>query len=414
MAKPGRRGTTRLAGIEGLRAVAALSILALHSMVDVQARADLGWPGRWLALILPAGLTLFFVLSGFLLFRPIASAILRDAELPHVGRYLISRALRIVPAYVVILLVAALVLGAVRVEPSKFAYGYLTEPVTLAKNLLLVQNYSPSTVVTGIPASWSLQVEVAFYLLLPILAAPAARLAAGRQVGARIGAALLPAALLLVIGLAGKAWAAATYDAADPWAQEWGATWHAVLERSILASADLFAFGMAAAVLTAAATQGLISPRRVRAAGGRIVAYVLPLAVLVRPALDDRVFTSAMAFAFAGLVAWMTLPAETPPRLVRALERRPLVFVGVISYSVYLWHQPVIFALDDQGLLATGRAGVALNVTLVSAVTLVLAAVTYRLVEAPAIAARRRFSGRRAREVAAIPRPEPVADAPSA
>jgi peptidoglycan/LPS O-acetylase OafA/YrhL len=381
-------GDRRLAGIEGLRACAALSVLTCHVVNDhPRGGSQLGAVGVWLAWWLGAGLTLFFALSGFLLFRPIAAAIVDGRELPDVGRYLRRRALRILPAYWVILLVVALGLGAAHVAPTAYAYGYLTDPATLGKDMLLVQGYSPSSMLTGIAPGWSLCAEVVFYILLPLLALPASRLAAGRGPRGRLVAALLPAGMLFVVGTTGKLWAAATFDPANGWNQSWGATWHAVLERSFLASADLFAFGMVAAVITIAAARGLVQVSLVRAVGGRLALWLIPLAVLFCPLLDARLYNSLMGLAFAGLLTSVTLPAERGvPRLVRALERRPVVLIGVISYSIYLWHQPITIAVERHGLAVPGAAGVAVNLSVVIAVTIALATVTYRFVERPAMA----------------------------
>ena len=92
-----RSGGSRLVGIEGLRALAACSVLVFHSWLYASpdgGRADVGA----LSHVLPDfafGVILFFTLSGFLLYRPFAAAAIRGQRGPEIRRYLRNRALRI-------------------------------------------------------------------------------------------------------------------------------------------------------------------------------------------------------------------------------------------------------------------------------------------------------------------------------
>jgi peptidoglycan/LPS O-acetylase OafA/YrhL len=74
------------------------------------------------------------------------------------------------------------------------------------------------------------------------------------------------------------------------------------------------------------------------------------------------------------------------------LETRALVSTGVVSYSIFLWHQPLLRWFSAHGLLRADAAGCLTNVVLAAAVTGLLSAGTYLLVEAPAL--RRRVRGR--------------------
>jgi peptidoglycan/LPS O-acetylase OafA/YrhL len=97
--------------------------------------------------------------------------------------------------------------------------------------------------------------------------------------------------------------------------------------------------------------------------------------------------------AAAMLVVAVVLPSPTggPSRLSEALEARPLRYLGLVSYSVYLWHVPVLFWLDRHGLTyGDDTAGLMANLALVTAVSVALASVTFRLVERPAMNAKRR------------------------
>jgi peptidoglycan/LPS O-acetylase OafA/YrhL len=88
------------------------------------------------------------------------------------------------------------------------------------------------------------------------------------------------------------------------------------------------------------------------------------------------------------------------------LETRVLVAIGVVSYSVFLWHEPLIRSLTDAGVTFDGTKGFAANVLLVFAVTMLLAALTYRYVERPALLRKQRV-----REPEEVPR-EQVQAAP--
>ena len=239
---------SRLEGIEGLRALAAGSVLVSHAWLysSPSGRAeDIGPLTRFLP-DLSFGVILFFTLSGFLLYRPFASAVLRGDPLPSPRKYFRNRALRILPAYWVILLVCALVLQSVLIRSSgELENGGLFEPALLSWTALLAQDYAPQTLLMGIGPAWSLAVEVVFYLILPLLALMAWAL--GRKATTRSRrrlAVLAPVALMLVIGLSGKAAAAYLVPPLHSY-EGWDANWHSVLERSFWCQADLFAFGMA-------------------------------------------------------------------------------------------------------------------------------------------------------------------------
>jgi peptidoglycan/LPS O-acetylase OafA/YrhL len=347
---------------------------------------------------------LFFGLSGFLLYWPFAGAIVRAHRGPRATRYLRNRALRILPAYWVILAIAALVLDTV-LRPGG-SVGTLTDPLLLLESMLFVQNYDPDQVVTGIGPAWSLNVEVVFYLLLPLLAWAAIALARRTS---RVAAALAPAAFLLLVGLAGKAIAAWVVPPARPF-DGWENDWHSVIERSFLGQADLFAFGMALAVVRVLWEDGRLQlPRRWR--GTTLVGALAALAVVVTTFTDDGVqmsyspWNTVVALDLALLLAVVVLPAREPGHhaggAVRTLEWRPLVLAGVVSYSVFLWHEPLIRWLADHDLTFEGRTGFVVTLALTASVTFALSAATYRWVEAPSLRLKRRSTTAAQEEAAA-------------
>jgi peptidoglycan/LPS O-acetylase OafA/YrhL len=303
------------------------------------------------------------------------------------------------PAYWVILFVCAIVLGSVdyRTAAHELVIGRVVDPQLLARTALLLQDYDPNTLLSGIGPAWSLAVEVVFYLTLPLLAALGMALAANRPSRrSRRWAALAPAALMLLTGITGKAVARFAVPPTAPY-EGWVSNWHSVLERSMLMQADLFAFGMALAVIHIDFEDGLLRlsqwwRRAIVAACGTAV---LVIGVFGDGALSYSPENTLAAAACTGLLALVVLPTVDgqPSRLVHVLESRPLVAVGVISYSVFLWHVPLIRWLERHGLTVDGRRGMLFNLIVIGIITAVASMLTYRFVEAPAL----RF-GRRPRD----------------
>jgi peptidoglycan/LPS O-acetylase OafA/YrhL len=392
-----------LRGIEGLRALAACSVVAYHSWLYSTPGGSpvQSWPLTPILSNLAFGVILFFTLSGFLLYRPFAASIMRGNPLPSARRYLRNRALRIIPAYLAILFLVALVLQSALTHGSggTLRSGALTQPRLLTENALLVQGYQPGSLLTGIGPAWSLAVECVFYLLLPGIALLGWLLAGStaRQRRRRI-AALAPALLLLVVGISGKLVAAHAFD---PGAYHgWKADWQSVVERSFWCQADLFAFGMALAVVRVDAENGITRFAR----GLRFVAAPLALAAgalsLRMTTLSDELgfslYNTLMAVGFACLLALVVLPPRRAnvPILVRILETRPFVWAGLISYSVFLWHEPIVRWLEGHGLTATGTAGLVGNTLLLLTLTVALSTLTYRWIELPALRQKGRASRR--------------------
>lgn len=401
---PAARSGGRVVGIEGLRAIAATSILVYHVWLysSPSGRVELGYASRFALPHLPAGVTLFFALSGYLLYRPVAASLLATGGVPNVRNYLRNRALRILPAYWVVLAATAVVLPAalLRLSRSDLVLDRLVvRPDALLANALLAQNYLPASLDSGIGPTWSLAVEVVFYLTLPALGALAA--SCFRRAGSsrsQVLALLLPPAALLLLGALGKA--ASTWL---PVGQVYPA--HEIISRSFLSNADLFAPGMALAVLHVLVREGRVRlPRQWAALAWAALAADVAAVVL----LTDRgvlwrwgvlnPYQRLTALACVLLVALVVLPrpaASRPARLARFLDRRPLVLCGLASYSLFLWHEPITRLLAARGLTVDGRVGLVVNLGLVALVAGLLAAATYAFVERPALARKASSTGPR-------------------
>ena len=380
---------SRLSGIEGLRGFAAFSVLCFHVMLVLRANDQVRLSVDPLAGLFAHGLTLFFVLSGFLLYRPYVQAVLRDRPLPQPGEFLRNRALRIWPAYLVILLIVGFVLGLARIDAyssgsmdaQAAALGRFDNLWMFLANALLVQGWVPDYMQTGLVVSWSLVAEVSFYLLLPPLGFLAARLA---RHAPRLLAAIVPVLLLGMVGLLGR-FTTLYYALQQPVADRTdfvaGPTWSAVVYRGILGQGDLFAAGMAAAVLVVAVQSS--SARGLRMGAWLVMAAVSVCAVFVGGGEFAMPFVGLF---FAGGIALLQLPAPSVPlrSLTRFLELAPIKAAGLCSYSVYLWHCTPIWLLrlhtDVRFSTPTQLLGC---IAIVAVATYVLSWITYRWVELP-------------------------------
>jgi peptidoglycan/LPS O-acetylase OafA/YrhL len=288
--------------------------------------------------------------------------------------------------------------GVVRSSATSVGLANLaTHPSVLLLNVGLIQNYVPGTVITGIPPAWTLCVEAVFYLSLPALAWIAARVAGRtRHARDRVLAALVPSTLMLAIGLSGKLAAWHLVPAHGGPAPGWQGDWHSVLVRSFWAQADLFAFGMALAVVWVGVDAGFVRlPARWRIAA---LVCLVPIAWSTTrfgegQVLGDSIWATVLAVGCAIVVALVVIDhRDGRSMVVRLLEIRVLTGIGLVSYSLYLWHEPLARWLSARGWTMGGRWGFIANVAMVYALALGLAALTYVLVERPALRRKRRSS----------------------
>lgn len=166
--------TRRAAGLDGLRALAALSVLCFHVwLYGFDHPSAVVRDSLFDKLMFEArlGLVFFFVLSGYLLYRAFARAALTGEQRVDVRRYARRRLARIVPAYYVATVGAIALLWGARGTPGV----RLPAASDLPLFAVFGQNYSLDTIMRLNPVTWTLCVEVAFYVLLPLLGALAWR-----------------------------------------------------------------------------------------------------------------------------------------------------------------------------------------------------------------------------------------------
>lgn len=359
----------RYAELEGYRGIAALAIVVYH----VYQYAVTGDPGLFtdsaagigtLLGGLDALVNLFFVLSAFLLTLPYARSALAGQRAPSGRAFLVRRAARVVPLY----LVAVLVVWAFRnpVLPGDWA--------DLVQHLTFTQVFDDERIFFTIGPAWSLAVEVHFYLLLAVLGHVAVRACARLSPPQRLR--LLVGGLVL-LGVASLVWKGVARWVLDRPGDDWS-VWF-----GLPAKLDVFVLGMLLAV--AVATGGVALSQHTAVVLRVLGGVALVLAFVTRPggASEHVWFHSATGLAFALLLASSVLGPQD--RWVRLLGSAVPAFLGLVSYSLYLWHEPVLLALADLGLLPAQTSPLALPLGLLVTVplSLLVAWLSYWVVEWP-------------------------------
>ncbi|MDO8214103.1 acyltransferase [Conexibacter sp. CPCC 206217] len=390
-----RTTSDRSSAIDGLRGLAALSVLLFHAWLYTRVNVSASSRSTTLDYVVHEGrlgLVLFFVLSGFLLWRPFVAAARGRRPRPGTREYLVRRGARVVPAYYVALAGSIVLLWGARETPGV----RLPDAHLLPLFLVFAQNFNPGAVMKLDPPMWTLAIEVSFYLLLPLVALLALRLPRSRLVQTLVPLALLAFGVLWNVDIAGEG--------------------SIVAGKVLPAMLPYFALGM----LTALVLDG-------RRQFGRPVAYGLLAAGVALVAADALWQAHGAAVHSTSYVyrIWRDLPGAAGFALIVAvaagsagagtalLRVRPLAYFGTISYGVYLWHVPLLLTARHFGLLPLHT----LPAVLIALVlTIPVAAASWRWIEQPAIerartltrrwrapAAKRAGHGQRA-EVAA---PEP-------
>ena len=352
------RMQSRVAPLTGLRAVAAAAVCLTHAAFSTGHYTDDFVGHLWARFEI--GVPIFFALSGFLLFRPWVR-LLQDGtgHQPDLRRYAWHRFRRVVPAYWVVVVVVY-ALGLVRHEPNPSGGGV----DGLVRNLTFTQIYGFGHLRVGLTQAWSLAVEMAFYLALPLIGWVLTALLCryrwlpGRLLaGLATLAAITPVWIVIApsIELTARMW---------PPAYLW---W--------------FLAGMA---LTVAAAQARRWPRGATAAclAVALLAFVVsalpviggPPTMVPRSPVEAIVKSVLYLVIAAALIAPLGLAPQSRSPYHRLLGSRPMVWLGGISYEYFLVHLIVmdVLLLDVFGWRPfTGNIAVAFLAT--SAVSIPLA-----------------------------------------
>jgi peptidoglycan/LPS O-acetylase OafA/YrhL len=406
-ASPGIRGKALgfVQGFDGLRAIAALLVVVVHVGGDsgFTYRSKVGYyTARG-----EIGVSVFFLISGFLLYRPFVAAALAGRPGPGVRSYLVRRALRIIPLYWVALWVYYLFTG------WKSVHGISG----LLQNMFFLQIYSKDWIFHGITQAWSLCIEATFYLALPLWAA-GMRWWDRRRDGGRattpeavLKRELLALAVLYVASLVFRWWVVKYPTGPTQTARSWLPAW-----------SDHFALGMALAVVgTYVAQTGKLPAvlRWLTKPGADLASWIVAAAIFYLAARHVGLNTDPLRVGGAkvdlkrqvlyGLFGlFMLLPAVfgTPRTgaIRRLLASRVLALIGLVSYGVYLWHQLVIAEIQKHTSWKVLDSPFLELLVVVTVVTIAISAVSYVLVERPGIAVGHRWLLRQRERAAEHPR----------
>jgi peptidoglycan/LPS O-acetylase OafA/YrhL len=348
--------------LTGLRGVAAGAVLVFHlwQFAGKPEASLAGYPLHGLAQCGYLGVDLFFVLSGFLLGLPFLAAVRGLRRWPSLGTYLVRRARRVLPALWVQI---ALLFGLGWLVAGAPPFGLKTALV----HALFLQHLVRDAGVIN-PVYWTLPVEWWFYFTLPVLA-----------LGFRwMRWWILLAGVLLFVVLF-RLWCA-EWLAEGRW--DIGFNYGSIMH--LRARYDQFFLGVLAAWFHLAA------PAAARVRGALAGFALLGLLALV-PSLAARgdlfiradypwllahytvvgTLLAALVWGAAGSVRWLDA----------LLANRLVAWLGLISYSLYLWHYPVLSTVQRLGWLEPGRRSLGVLAALGGA--LLVSWLSYRFVERP-------------------------------
>ena len=350
--KPGRRAAAvRAPGLDGVRALAVLAVLVFHQDIPIA-------PAGFL------GVDVFFVLSGYLITDLLARQWEAGGRIDLRG-FWIRRAGRLLPALAVMILAVTAAVAVIAPGQASALRPALLGAVTYTSNWSQAAGHQSYFATFGPSAPlqhlWSLAVEEQFYLLWPLVLVVVVRL---RNRTLRAALAWLGAAASAV------AMAAMYVPGSDPSRVYYGTDTHA---SALLVGAAL--------ALTWPLPRLAAAPRL----AGRLDAAGVAGLVLLAWAMghftgaDPAVYPAGLILA--ALAAGCVVVAAAGPGVIAAmLSWRPLSWLGIRSYGIYLWHWPVI-AL---GAAVAGRGAAGIWAHLAeTALPVMLAALSWRWIEEP-------------------------------
>ncbi len=378
----------RFPAFNGLRAFAALLVVGIHTtfVSGVTTRTHWGiYTSR-----LEIGVTVFFLISGFLLYRPFAEAHLAGLQRPRTGAFWIRRLLRILPAYWAALFILTTLTHISSIGPG----GWKAYVV----HYLFLQIYVPAQFNSGITQAWSLCVEMTFYLFLPLYAMAIAWRRNRRSALTRLWVELAGLVIISLLGLAWSSFAMHYQDRVGPGLYVSPLYW-------LPAFFDIFALGMMLAVFSAWTHQTHSEPWWLTARWLPLLSWTLALGSFVAvahlgiPILPEyrQGFSDIARQSLYGLFAlFILIPAVFGPQnqgiLRKFLGSWPMASIGIVSYAIYLWHQAVIhqiMVVNHSLLFDSAFWPLFLGTVTISTA---VATVSYFLLERPVLELKRYFS----------------------
>lgn len=372
-----------------MRALAALGVVFAHSFGASGGSFFEGFGNRAIAAT-GFGALFFFALSGCLLYMPFARRDFGNGGPVALGRYALNRAVRIFPLYYIAVAAVLIVLYDGGTFEQWWKFG------------LFLENFSTETAGQVHGALWTIVIELHFYVLLPLIAWFISRLSGGS----------VKRALVVLLGLAVASVLFRIFGVLledrpyrDP------------LRFSLPTTFYFIAVGMLVALVRESWSEG--RPAWVRgwlASPDVWLVAAIPFWLIFVWRYSFEPFFAISCFLILGAAV---LPLDKS-RLIRALDWRPLALLGLTSYSLYIWHVPFLDGVVSRDvpvidpLIEWLQGAVGSNFIGLLMVTVPLscafAALSYALIEAPALRLRKRWGGFRRQSVDAPAAPvEPVA-----
>ena len=347
-----RLASGAIPSLDGIRAIAVSLVFAAHSGLEK---------------VIPGGLgvTIFFVLSGYLITTLMRMEHGSSGTVSFKAFYL-RRVLRLMPPLFVVVAIAA-ILARLGVANGEFT------PAGLASVLLYFGNYFVIAndfhgVPEGIGVTWSLAVEEHYYLFYPPLALLLLRLAR-----VRVSVAVL--ATMCVAVLAWRCWLA-SHGGSEAWIT--------------MATDTRIDAILAGCILALIANPWLEPPRHRNPVRDQAILGACIALLLATLAIRDEFFRNTLRYTLQSLaiapLIWLAV-ANHDRRAFRWLDSAPMAYIGKVSYTIYLCHHLILCALQKQlpdlGWLATAAIGAVL--------TLAIAEPMRRWVEEPCARLRKRL-----------------------
>ena len=364
------RAATHIPSLDGIRALSILIVFAGHAGLPQVLRDT-------------TGVTMFFFLSGYLITTLLSREQQRSGRIALVSFYK-RRVFRILPAMYSVLAVVIVINLLGLLENTMTLAGAAASSFQFTNYWIILNGRDDLPV--GMNALWSLNVEEHFYLLFPLLFIVMSKWLTRRQ----------QVVVLLALCVAFLAWRIGLHSVLD-------ASW----DRIYLATdtrADAILWGCLLAIGWNPAT-GNGFPKAKEWAWGYFLVGAAGLYV-VREMSETVAYIVGVSLESAALMFVFTAVISAPTSLFgKILNWRPLAFLGVLSYSLYLTHRAVLFLVAEHTSLSLWWvAGISL------VIGLVVSYVVYRFIEKPMIRVGKRVTLGQERTVGVGSRRDPSTD----